>query len=77
MIRLYRKARKSARANKKRKGDFMTELSNQAKEAQRAYLREWRRKNPEKVQENNRRYWERKAQQMAAQEKETEVKSSE
>lgn len=77
MIRLYRKARKSARANKKRKGDFMTELSNQAKEAQRAYLREWRRKNPEKVRESNRRYWERKAQQMAALEKETEVKSSE
>ena len=55
----------------------MTELSNQAKEAQRAYLREWRRKNPEKVRESNRRYWERKAQQMAALEKETEVKSSE
>lgn len=51
----------------------MTELSNKAKEAQRAYLREWRRKNPEKVRENNRRYWERKAEQMAAQEKETEV----
>lgn len=64
MIRLYRKARKSARANKKRKGDFMTELSNLAKEAQRAYLREWRRKNPEKVRESNRRYWERKAAQL-------------
>ena len=44
----------------------MKEISEKAKEAQRAYLREWRRKNPEKVQENNRRYWERKAQQMAA-----------
>ena len=51
----------------------MKEISEKAKEAQRAYLREWRRKNPEKVRENNRRYWERKAQQMAAQEKETEV----
>lgn len=55
----------------------MKEISEKAKEAQRAYLQEWRRKNPEKVQENNRRYWERKAQQMAALEKETEVKSSE
>ena len=34
----------------------MKEISEKAKEAQRAYLREWRRKNPEKVQENNRRY---------------------
>lgn len=42
----------------------MTELSNQAKEARRAYLREWRRKNPEKVRESNRRYWERKAAQL-------------
>lgn len=42
----------------------MMELSKQAKDAQRAYLREWRRKNPEKVRENNRRYWERKAAQL-------------
>ena len=42
----------------------MTELSNQAKEAQRAYLREWRRKNPEKVRESNRGNWERKAAQL-------------
>lgn len=32
-----------------------------AKEAQRAYKRSWRRKNPEKVKEYNRRYWEKKA----------------
>lgn len=51
----------------------MKEISEQAKAAQREYLREWRRRNPEKVRENNRRYWERKAKQMAAQEKETEV----
>lgn len=29
--------------------------------AQRAYLREWRANNPEKVRQYNRAYWERKA----------------
>ena len=33
-------------------------------EAKRAYMREWRRKNPDKVREINRRYWEKKAAQM-------------
>ena len=42
----------------------MTEFSEKARAAQRAYLREWRRKNPEKVRESNRRYWERKAAQL-------------
>ena len=27
------------------------------------YAREWRRRNPEKVRERNRRYWEKKARQ--------------
>ena len=39
----------------------MKDISEKAREAQRAYLREWRRKNPDKVKEQNRRYWERKA----------------
>ena len=51
----------------------MKEISEKAKEAQRAYLREWRRKNPDKVRENNRRYWERKAQQAASEGNKTEV----
>ena len=42
----------------------MKEISEQAKAAQREYLREWRRRNPEKVRENNRRYWERKAEEL-------------
>lgn len=33
-----------------------------AKGVQREYQREWRRKNPDKVREKNRRYWEKKAQ---------------
>ncbi|ANU54644.1 phosphatase [Acutalibacter muris] len=32
-----------------------------AREAQREYQRQWRRKNPDKVREMNRRYWEKKA----------------
>lgn len=40
----------------------MDQLSQEALEARRAYQKEWRRKNPEKVREKNRRYWERRAQ---------------
>lgn len=47
-------------------------LSEEAKEARRAYLRKWRRENPEKVREQRRRYWERKAKEMQEQEKENE-----
>lgn len=32
--------------------------------ARRAYLREWRRKNPEKVRAAQERYWTKKAQEM-------------
>lgn len=34
------------------------------KKARAEYAREWRRKNPDKVREINRRYWEKKAAQM-------------
>lgn len=37
-------------------------LSEEAKEAQREYKKRWRAKNPDKVRESNRKYWERKAQ---------------
>lgn len=46
------------------------ELSQEAKEARRAYLRKWRRENPEKVKEQKRRYWERKAQEIQEEEEE-------
>lgn len=39
----------------------MSGLTDAAREAQREYMREWRRKNPERVREKNKRYWERKA----------------
>ena len=38
------------------------QLTGKALELRRAYQREWRRKNKDKVKANNRRYWERKAQ---------------
>lgn len=42
------------------------DLSPEAKEARRNYHREWAAKNPERVKEANRRFWERKAQAEAA-----------
>ena len=39
-------------------GQRMTEA---AKEARRAYKREWNKRNRDKVRESQRRYWERKA----------------
>ena len=44
------------------------ELSPEAKELRRLYAKAWRAKNPDKVRENNRRYWERKALRMAEEE---------
>ena len=41
-------------------------MNEQAREAQRVYMREWRRKNKDKVRDSNRRYWERRAKRMAA-----------
>ena len=45
-------------------------MTEQAKEARRAYKREWNRRNADKVKEAQARYWERKAQQAQQQEQE-------
>lgn len=45
----------------------MATISDEAKEIQRAYFKEWRRKNPDKVREKNRRYWEKKAERIRKQ----------
>ncbi len=37
------------------------QLEELAREIQREYLREWRKKNPDKVKEYNQRYWRRRA----------------
>ena len=42
-------------------------LSDEAREAQRRYQREWRKAHPDRVREKNRQYWERKAQREAEQ----------
>ena len=39
-------------------------LTEAAKEAKRAYLREWRKRNKAKQREYENRYWERKAEEM-------------
>ena len=39
-------------------------MEDRAREARLEYMREWRRKNKDKVRENNRRYWERRAKRM-------------
>ena len=44
-------------------------MTEKAKAAQRAYLAAWRRKNPGKVQEYNRRYWEKRAEKQMENEK--------
>lgn len=41
-------------------------MDEMAREAQRQYLREWRKRNPERVREANRRYWQRRAERLAA-----------
>lgn len=40
------------------------QLSPEAREARRVYLREWRKRNPEKVKQHIRNFWERKARKM-------------
>jgi len=40
------------------------EIQELAREKQREYLREWRKKNPDKVKEYNKRYWRKKALEM-------------
>ena len=41
----------------------MASMTNEAKAKRAEYMRQWRARNPEKVKEANRRYWQRKAEQ--------------
>lgn len=47
-----------------------TTLDRRAAEERREYYRQWRAKNKDKVRENNRRYWERRAAKRAQAEQE-------
>lgn len=38
-----------------------TEISDKARELQRAYQKKWRQANPDKIRQYTRNYWERKA----------------
>jgi hypothetical protein len=45
---------------------YHAQLSDAAKEARRAYAREWRRRNPDKIRAARDRYWEKKAREAKA-----------
>lgn len=49
------------------------QLSDKARQERNAYMRDWRKKHREHVQEYQREYWERKAQQTAEQKHAQEV----
>lgn len=51
----------------------MNDLNDAAKEARREYKREWNRKNPDKVRAAQKRYWEKRAQQIEAAKAEAEA----
>jgi len=51
------------------------DMNEQAKEARRAYKREWNRRNPDKVKAAQARYWTRKAEAAAAAAKADETES--
>lgn len=46
-------------------------------EAQRAYAREWRAKNKDRIRENNLRYWARRAEREAAEHEKREKEAAE
>ena len=48
------------------------QLEELAREKQREYLREWRKKNPDKVREYNKRYWKKKALEMLKEQQEAQ-----
>lgn len=47
-----------------------------AEEARRTYLREWKKAHPDKVREYNARYWAKRAERMAQEKCESEVKDN-
>ena len=53
--------RKISIKHRKRSLFKMITLSDEAKAARRAYKRQWAQKNPDKVQAQQKRYWERQA----------------
>jgi len=58
---MSRKCIKGGNNMKKLTDEQIKEL---AREKQREYLREWRKRNPDKIKEYNQRYWRKKALEM-------------
>ena len=54
----------------------MNKLDENARTMQREYLREWRKRNPQKVREYNAAYWARKAEEAATARKEANHENS-
>lgn len=52
-------------------------MNEKAKEARRAYKREWNRRNPDKVKAAQERYWERKAEEAERRQTETAAEQPE
>ena len=52
-------------------------MTNAATEAKRAYMRKWRAENKDKVKAHQQKYWERKAAEMTATDKEAENNAAE
>lgn len=48
--------------------DLANQLGEQARKTRAEYYRQWRAKNPDKVREKNRRYWENRAKKLQASE---------
>lgn len=51
---------------KEKKNERRIHMDEKAREAQREYLREWRKRNPDRVREANRKYWQKRAAKLAA-----------
>lgn len=52
------------------------EMTDQAREARREYMKQWRANNQERTREYNRRYWAKKAEEAASERKKSEDSGS-
>lgn len=52
------------------------EMTDQAREARREYMKQWRARNPDKTKEYARRFWDKKARETASERKKAEDSGS-
>lgn len=60
----------------KKLGGRQLEMTDQAREARREYMKQWRANNQERTREYNRRYWAKKAEEAASERKKSEDSGS-